>query len=81
MTMDAQGLLKLKKRIDEAKESVSQLKGQQTALMKQLKDEWRCGSVAAAEKKIQEMKEELTKMEKSIEKGLMELEERYGEDN
>lgn len=79
--MNAQELLKLKERVDEAKQTVAELKGQQTALLKQLKDEWKCSSIEAADRKIKEMKEEIEAMEESIETGLEELEERYGKIN
>jgi prefoldin subunit 5 len=75
--MKEQDLLKLKREIDEAKDSVNQLKGQQTALLKQLKDEFGCSSLEEAEKKIAKMKKELELLTESIENGLEELEEKY----
>ena len=73
--MTEQGLLQLKKEIDQAKSSVSELKGQQTALLKQLKDDWQCSSIEEAEKKIKKMQKEIETLDASIETGLEELEE------
>jgi len=70
-------LLKLKQEIDQAKSSVSELKGQQTALLKQLKEEWGCSSIEEAEKKIKKMQKEIETLDASIETGLEELEEQY----
>lgn len=75
--MKEQDLLKLKQEIDEAKDNVNQLKGQQTALLKQLKEEWGCSTIEAAEKKIAKMKKEIEILNTSIETGLEELEEKY----
>jgi septal ring factor EnvC (AmiA/AmiB activator) len=75
--MTEQGLLKLKQEIDQAKSSVSELKGQQTALLKQLKDDWQCSSIEEAEKKIKKMQKEIETLDASIETGLEELEESY----
>ena len=75
--MKEQDLFKLKQEIEEAKTSVSELKGQQNALLKQLKEEWGCSTVEEAEKKIQIMKKDIEKLENSIAVGLEELEEKY----
>lgn len=73
--MNETGLLKLKQEIDTAKDSVNQLKGQKTALLKQLQDEWNCTSIEEAEKRINKMKKEIETLDASIETGLEELEE------
>lgn len=70
-------LLKLKKQVEEAKTEVSELKGHQSALMKQLKEEWGCISVIEAEKKLKKMTKELEDFSKQIEEGIKELEETY----
>ncbi|MFA5934991.1 MAG: hypothetical protein WC827_03850 [Candidatus Paceibacterota bacterium] len=79
--MDEKGLLQLKQDIDEAKNSVNQLKGQQTALLKQLKDEWGCSSIEEAEKRIKKMQKEIETLDASIETGLEELEESQNNKN
>ena len=75
--MDETGLLKLKKQIDEANASVSELKGQLSALLKQLKDDWKCNSVEDAEKLIVKMDKEIASLNNKIEEGMEELEEKY----
>ena len=75
--MDEAGLLKLKKQIDEANASISELKGQLSALLKQLKDDWKCNSVEDAEKLIVKMDKEIASLNNKIEEGMEELEEKY----
>ena len=70
-------LLNLKAEIDSVKSTVSELKGQKTALMKQLKDDWGCITIDQAEKTLENMKIEIEKIENQIEKGTKELEEKY----
>ena len=70
-------LVRLKQRIEDAKASTAELKGQQNALMKQLKNDWKCDSVAEAEKLMAKMEKELDALNKQIETGLKELEEKY----
>jgi uncharacterized protein YukE len=76
--MIEQDLLDLKKEITDAKEEVAGLKGQQTALMKQLKDDWKCNSIEEAEKKIAQMEEAVEKLQDQIDEGVEELQEKYG---
>ena len=75
--MTEQKLLDLKDQVEEAKEKVSELKGQQNALSKQLKDDWDCSSVANAEIKLKSMEAAITLLDKKIEKGVQELKEKY----
>lgn len=75
--MDETGLLKLKKQIDSAKNSVAELKGQQTALMNQLKTEYKCNSLKEAQDKLKKMDSEIEDFNKQIDEGLKELEEKY----
>jgi chromosome segregation ATPase len=77
--MTEQQLLTLKKEIDEAKTEVAELQGQYKALMKQLKDDWGCDSIEAAEKLLNKKDSELSKLATQIESGLKELEEKYYE--
>jgi flagellar biosynthesis chaperone FliJ len=65
-------LLKLKNDIDNAKIKVSELTGQQTALLAQLK-EWDCKTVEEAEAKLKEMQTEIEAIDKKIEAGIKEL--------
>lgn len=75
--MTARELLELKDNIAKAKNTVAELKGQQNAMMKQLREEWKCGSLEDAEKLIQKMDAEIDALNKSIEKGLEELGSKY----
>lgn len=75
--MKEQDLLNLKKKVEESKQKVSELRGHQNALMKQLKDDWKCKSVENAEKKLKSMKTEIERLDESIEEGIKEIEEKY----
>jgi F0F1-type ATP synthase membrane subunit b/b' len=75
--MKEQDLLDLKQQIEDAKQSVAELKGEQTALLKQLKDNYKCTTIAEAEKKAQQMQAEIEKIQEQIDDGCRELEEKY----
>ncbi len=75
--MTEKQLLDLKEQIDDAKQSVSELKGQQTALLRQLKDTYKCSSIEEAEKLADKMKQDIDKLQKQIDEGCRELEEKY----
>ena len=77
MPLTEQQLLDLKDQVEEAKEKVSELKGQQTALNKQLLDDWGCKSIEEAETKLKTMGDQIDLLDKKIEKGVKELEEKY----
>ena len=78
--LDEQGLLDLKEKITEAKSTVSELKGHQTALINQLKTDYGCKTTEEAEKKLKTMKSEITSLDEQIEEGTKELEEKYDRD-
>ncbi len=75
--MDEAGLLKLKRQIDEAKQSSSELKGQLNALTRQLKDDWKCNSVEEAERLIVQVDKEINTLNDKIDEGLKELGRKY----
>jgi len=75
--MTKQELLDLKDDVAEAKSKVSELTGQKTALMSQLKTDWDCKTIKEAEDKLQEMEDSISKLEKKIETGVSELENKY----
>ena len=75
--MNEQDLLDLKQQIEDAKTSVSELKGQQTALLKQLKDTYKCNSVEDAERMVAKLKTDANKLQKQIDEATKELEEKY----
>jgi len=76
--MTEQQLLKLKQDVDAAKTKVSELTGQRTALMKQLKDDWSCKTVEEAEAKLQSMESAVEQLSQQIDEGVTELKGKYG---
>lgn len=77
MALTEQQLLDLKDDVEEAKVKVSELTGQNTALINQLKTDWGCKTIAEAEAKLKEMDTSIASIDKKIEKGILELEEKY----
>ncbi len=75
--MNADELLDLKDEIEQAKQDLSELKGQQKALMAQLKSEWGCTTIEQAEKKLGAMDDELALLDSQIEEGIKDIEEKY----
>jgi cell division septum initiation protein DivIVA len=75
--MTEQDLLDLKRQIEDAKTSVSELKGQQTALLRQLKDTYKCNSVEEAQRMVEKLKADANKLQKQIDEATKELEEKY----
>ena len=72
--MTEQELLRAKRKVDEAKTRVSELKGQQTALLKQLKSDYKLESPKELKTAIETENVKLNKISEQIEKGLQELE-------
>lgn len=75
--MDEHGLIKLKGKIDKAKQEVSELSGQQKALQSQLKEEFECATIEQAAKKLEKMEQDQTKLQEQIDTALEEIEEQY----
>lgn len=75
--MNANDLLTLKKQITEAKTQMSELTGQRKALLAQLKTDWGCSTIEQAQKKLQQLTEEIDKIDLEIEEGVQELNEKY----
>jgi hypothetical protein len=80
MTLTKQELLDLLDEVQEAKSSTSELKGQQTAITRQLKDDFNCNSLEEAEDEIDNMNKKLTIFDKKIKRGSAELEEQLNEE-
>ena len=74
--MNEQELLALKGQIDKANNAVLELKGQEKALLEQLK-EWQCKTVGEAEVKLKEMEEEISVFNNKITQGTEELQKKY----
>ena len=70
-------LLQLKKKVDEAKTTVSELRGELTAGMKQLKDEWKQPTVEAAKKKLKSLSTEIEDLDAKIAEHAEELETKF----
>jgi chromosome segregation ATPase len=77
MALTEKQLLDLKEDVGDAKQKVAELTGQEKALTNQLKTDWDCKTIVEAEKKLKEMDNEITSIDKKIEKGCNELEEKY----
>ena len=75
--MTEQELLRKKKEIETAKTQLSELKGEEKALLKQLKDNWDCETLAEAKKKIQKYEIEEKSLITEIAEKTKELEETY----
>lgn len=75
MTLTKKELLSLQEEVEDSKTTVSELKGQQTALLAQLKAEFGCDTIEKAEAKLEEINNSITSLEKKIKKGSEELEQ------
>lgn len=75
--MNEQELFELKERIDEAKSQVSELKGSEKQLMKELSEQWNCNSIETAKKKAKIIEKEINDLNTKIDEGTEELEEKY----
>ena len=75
--MTEKDLLRLKKDIDEAKNTLAELNGQKGTLTKQLKENWGCSTIEEAEKVLKKMQIEIEKIQEDIDSGISELEEIY----
>jgi uncharacterized protein YnzC (UPF0291/DUF896 family) len=70
-------LLQLKKRVDEAKTIVSEKRGELTAGMKQLKEEYKQSSLEGAKKQLKSILKEVEDIDNSINEKIEELESKY----
>jgi len=75
--MNRQGLLDLKKEIENAQTKLSTIEGQKSMLMKQLSKDLGCDSVKEAEKLLGTTKKEADRLNEEINNGLNELENEY----
>lgn len=79
MTLTKQDLLDLQEEISDAKTSTSEFKGQQTAVLKQFKDEHDCNTVEEAEEKVETLDKNIASLDKKIKRFSTELEEQLEE--
>jgi len=75
--MNESELLELKKEVEDAKSSISELTGQRKAMIKQLQDDWKCKTKEEARKKLKVMQDDLIQVENSIDEGMKELVNKY----
>ena len=77
---DEKALLDLKKKIDEAKVTLGQLKGQREYLLGELKTKFGCNSVEEATKKVTSMERQIAKIDNEIDTGVKAIETKYKEE-
>lgn len=75
--MTEKDLLEKKEQIEKTKTKLSELKGEQKALVKQLKDTWDCSTLAEAKKKILTFEKKTKELSETIETKTEELMETY----
>ncbi len=75
--MNEKQLLELKEEIETAKSKIFESKGIQKQLMKDLKQQWDRSSLEEAKKAYTKFRDEITKLDKRIDKGVKELNEMY----
>ena len=75
--MNTQQLLNLKKEIEEARETATELTGRKKQLLENLKKDWECPTTEQAEKKAAKMEKDITQLNNQIKEGVEELEEKY----
>lgn len=75
--MTEKDLLRLKRDIDEAKNTLAELTGQKVTLTKQLKENWDCSTIEEAETFLKQTQAEIEEIQEDIDSGISELEEIY----
>ena len=74
---EAEKLLKMKDKINKAKENIARIKGRKEQLYETLKKDFDCTVLKEAEKKLKKINEELDKKETALKDGVVALEEKY----
>ena len=72
--MNESDLLKMKTQIADAKTKKAELSGKLELYMHQLSTNWSCKTIPAADKKLEELEEEVADIKSQIETGLAALE-------
>lgn len=72
-------LIDLKSEITEAKNELAELRGQRTALTRQLKEQYGCSSFLPVSFQLLVMKDQIDDLNSKIEEGLAEIDEKYPE--
>jgi hypothetical protein len=70
-------LLELKKSTETSKEEKSRAEGELDGMMKRLQNDYKLRTIPAAKKRLGELEKEIEGLDKDLEKGVTELEEKY----
>lgn len=74
----AEKLTEMKSQIEETKTEIARLTGAQDQLKKDLKEKFKCDTIAQAEAKIDTVEKEIEALELEIEEGIQEVTKKYG---
>jgi len=75
--MNTQQLLDLKREIDKARDTATELTGRKKQLMETLEKDWDCTTILQAEKKSEKIAKEIDQLNQQIKESAEELEEKY----
>ena len=75
--MDKEDLFALKEEIEDAKTEISELKGEQKAIIKQLNENWECSKIKDGRQKIEEFSKELRTINKQLFEILQRISSQY----
>ena len=75
--MTERDLLNLKEKIESSKESISQMKGQLTVLLQQLKENFDCSTFEQAKKKYKQMEKDHETLSSELEEEIENFEIKY----
>lgn len=70
-------LLAKKQQIEEAKQKIAKLEGEEKSLLERLKEEFECNSIEEARAKLVTLEARQSKLNASIQEKSMEIEEQY----
>lgn len=79
MTVDLKKFERLKSRLEDARRRQQRAEAVRDELLAELKKDWGCGSVEAAEKKLRKLEAEAEKAEQEFSEKLDEFEREWGE--
>lgn len=80
MAITEKQLLKKKEEIESTKSELSELKGEEKALTKQLEENWECSDLPSAKKKLKKMETSIEGLNEEIEELSEAFEENYMEE-
>jgi hypothetical protein len=77
MELTGKDLLRKKREIEQAKEELSELKGQEKAFIKRLEEDYGLSSTSEASEKLEKMQEQVSDLDALIQEKMEEVEEKY----